>query len=499
MKIKSLITILFLFYFSNIFCQVTNLRNGLWSDHTLWSSNKIPDSTRDVVLAFDITVDIDASCKSLFVNGHTTTVNAGVNLCVSEIGSCNAKSPNIIFIIADDMGWDVFGNYPGISGTKANTPTIDSLARNGITFTNFWVNPVCAPTRAALLTGKYAFRTGVGGVQTPQTATLQNTETVIQKYFKDSTADKYATAVIGKWHVNAGNNLNAPENFGVGYYSGIFVGAVQNYFSWTQTSGGTQQTITTYATTHFVNQSVNWIQQQTKPFFLWLAFNAPHTPFHRPPLNLITNQNLVDNPSIINANPYPYYLAAIEAMDREIARLIASLTPDQKQNTVFVFIGDNGTPAQVAQTPYLINGTKSKLFQGGINTPLIVSGKNVTRKNVLETALLQGPDMFATFADIAGAGNSNYKDGSSIKPLFTNAAAAQRSFVYSEQFGNTSTTDDGYTIRNSNYKLIHLQSGTEYFYKINTDPFETTNLLLNTLTAEAQQNLDQLRQIKAGL
>ena len=496
---KLYVVLLFTFYFSNSFCQVTNLRAGLWSDNTVWSDNKIPDSTRDVVLTFDITIDIDASCKSLLVNGHTTTVNTGVNLCVGENSGCNYKTPNIIFIIADDMGWDVFGNYPGITGTKATTPTIDSLARNGITFTNYWVNPVCAPTRAALLTGKYAFRTGVGGVQTPQTATLQSTETVIQKYIKDSTTDKYATAVIGKWHVNGGNQLNAPENFGVDYFTGIFTGAVQNYFSWTQTSGGAQQTITTYTTTHFVNQSVAWIQQQTKPFFLWIAFNAPHTPFHRPPLTLISNQSLTDNQTTINANPYPYYLASIEAMDREIARLISSLTPEQKENTVFVFMGDNGTPRQVAQVPFIINGTKNKLFQGGINTPLVVSGKNITRKNVVETAMVQAADMFTTFADITGAGNTNYQDGISIKPLFTNAAAVQRTFVYSEQFGNTSTIDDGYTIRNANYKLIHLQSGTEYFYKISTDPFETVNLLLNTLSAEAQQNLDALRLIKAGL
>ena len=414
-------------------------------------------------------------------------------------GGSTSVSPNIIFIIADDMGWDVFGNYPGITGTKANTPTIDSLARNGITFTNFWTNPVCAPTRASLLTGRYGFRTGVGGVQTPQSAVLQNNETIIQKYINDQTGNKYATAVIGKWHVSSGTQLSAPENLGAGYYSGIFIGAVQDYYSWTQTSSGAQQTITTYTTTHLVNQSVSWIQQQTKPFFLWLAFNAPHTPFHRPPLSLITDQTLVTNQTTINANPYPYYLAAIEAMDKEIAHLISSLTSAQKENTVFVFIGDNGTPAQVAQSPYTALTTKNTLAQGGINTPLIVCGKNITRKNVTETALVQAPDLFTTFADIAGAGSAAYQDGISAKPLFTNANAAKRTFVYSEQFGNTSTTNDGYAIRNADYKLIHLQSGTEYFYKVSTDPFEQTNLLSISLSAEAQQNLDQLRQIKAGL
>lgn len=414
----------------------------------------------------------------------------------------NAKSsPNIIFIIADDLGWDAFGNYPGISAAKGNTPTLDSLAHSGITFLNFWVNPVCAPTRASLLTGKYGFRTGVGAVQSPQTAVLRNNETVIQKYINDKTANAYATAIIGKWHVSS--DLNAPENFGIQYYSGIFgggVGGAGGYYNWTETSRGTQQTITTYTTTHLVNQSVKWIQQQTKPFFLWLAFNAPHIPFHRPPLNLITNKSLSDNQDSIRANPFPYFFASIEAMDKEIARLISSLSIAQKENTVLVFIGDNGTSRNITQDPYKNNHSKNSLFQGGINTPLIVCGKNITRRNVVEAAMVQAQDMFATFADIAGTGISNYQDGVSIKPLFTDANASKRTFVYSERFGADAQPDNnGYTIRNAKYKLIHLENGTEMFFKLADDPFEKTNLLLSTLSEETQQNLDQLRKIKAGL
>lgn len=409
------------------------------------------------------------------------------------------SSPNIIFILIDDMGWDVFGNYPNINGTKATTPNINALAQSGITFINFWTNPVCSPTRASLLTGKYGFRTGVGGVQTPPTATLNASETIIQKYINTQTSNKYATAVIGKWHVSGNTDLNAPENFGVNYFSGIINGAVSDYYNWTQTSGGSQQNVTNYATTQLVDSSINWINQQTKPFFLWLAFNAPHTPFHRPPLSLITDQSLSNNTASINANKYTYYLAAIEAMDKEIGRLISTLTTAQKENTVFVLMGDNGTPTQVAQIPYVTNGTKSTLFQGGINTPLIISGKNVTRKNVVETALIQVQDLFPTFASIAGAGSGNYQDGISITPLFTDANATKRTYVYTEQFGQSSPTTDGYTIRNTDYKLINLENGTEHLYKLSSDPFEQTDLLLSTLTTEAQQNLTQLRNYKTNL
>lgn len=426
---------------------------------------------------------------------------------VLNLVSCNKQSasigtsistatlPNIIFIIADDMGWDAFGNYPNTSGTKAITPTLDSLARSGVTFNNCWVNPECSPTRAAILTGKYGFRTNVGTAG----AILANSETIIQKYISNKTNNAYANAVIGKWHVSQANQLNAPTDFGIQYFAGIMPGALADYYNWTENINGINQTITTYATTQLVNQSTSWIQQQTKPFFLWLAFNAPHTPFHRPPLSLITNQSLVTNQTTINANPLPYYLASIEAMDKEIARLISSLSIAQKENTVFVVIGDNGTTQQVAQTPYISTKVKSTLYQGGVNTPLIICGKNVTRKNIVETAMIQAPDLFATFADLAGAGSDNYQDGISIKPLFTNANASKRSFIYTEIFGSTPANNDGYALRNENYKLIHLQNGTDYFYNISIDPFEKINLMTATLNPDASSNLTQLRQIKAGL
>jgi arylsulfatase B len=437
--------------------------------------------------------------KNIFITYFFLVLLSSCKKDNDSIISSTTDAPNIIFIIADDLGWDAFGNYPGITSTKAKTPTIDSLAKNGITFTNYWVSPECAPTRASILTGKYGFRTGVGGVQTPQTDVLGSNETIIQKYITDKTNNRYANALIGKWHVSGNAQLNAPENFGVQFYSGLFTGAVTDYYNWTQTSNGIQQNITTYTTTHFVNQSVSWIQQQTKPFFLWLAFNAPHTPFHVPPSSLITNQTLVNTTTAINANPLPYYLAAVEAMDKEIARLISSMSTTQKENTVFVFMGDNGTPSEVAQQPFNTIKSKGSLFQGGINCPLVICGKGITRKNVIETALVQGPDMFATFSDIAGAGSSNYQDAISLKPLFTDANANKRSFTYSEMFNSTPVNNNGYTLRNENYKLIHLTNGTEYFFKVSIDPFEQTNLLLTTMSTEAQQNLSQLRQIKTTL
>jgi arylsulfatase B len=438
---------------------------------------------------------IFGSCSKSKVGDDPMPIITPINSTPPSTSS--TSTPNIIFIIADDLGWDVFGNYPNITGTKASTPTIDSLAKNGITFTNFWVNPECAPTRAAMLSGKFGFRTGVGSAQ--GNSTLPSTETIIHKYINDKTANSYATAAIGKWHISPLNQLSGPENFGVQYYAGFLPAAINDYYNWTETSGGKQQTITTYTTTQFVDKSVAWVKQQVKPFFLWLAFNAPHTPFHRPPLNLIKNQSLANTPAAINGNQYTYYLASIEAMDKEIARLIASLTPIQKENTVFIFAGDNGTPSQVTQAVFKTNGAKGTLFQGGINTPLIVCGKNVTRKNIIETALVNAPDMFPTIADLAGAGSEKYQDGVSIKPLFTNENATKRTFIYSDYFSVPVDPFDGYSIRNDKFKLISLKTGTELLYNLSTDAFEKTNLLSGTLSTEAKQNLESLRVIKNSL
>ena len=444
---------------------------------------------KEVVIMIFFMIVLFVSCKKNSSIDPNNNYSDSIN---------NNSRPNIIFIIADDLGWDAFGNYPNITSTKAITPTLDSLARNGITFTNYWVTPLCTPTRAALLTGRYAFRTGVGGIN-PALDYLHSTETIIHKYLTDHTGNAYATALIGKWHVTGPTDLSAPENFGIQYFLGYTGGEVSDYYNWTQVSGGAQQNITTYATTYFVNKSIDWIQQQIKPFFLWLAFNAPHMPFHRPPLNLISDQSLVSDTAVINLNPLPYYLAAIEAMDKEIARLIASLTPEQKSNTIFVFMGDNGTPTQVAQRPFLLGRAKGYLYQGGINTPLIIAGKNVARVGQTDTSLVNTTDMFSTIADMAGTGVSVYEDGKSIKPLLSSSQANFNNYVYTEQFDNIPGNADGYAIRNVSYKLIHLDNGTEYFYHITTDPFERTNLLLNALSAEADQNLSQLRLYKSQL
>jgi arylsulfatase A-like enzyme len=218
---------------------------------------------------------------------------------------------------------------------------------------------------------------------------------------------------------------------------------------------------------------VEWTGEQQKPWFLWLAFNAPHTPFHLPPANL-HNRELSGTVSDITDNPLPYYFAAIEAMDTEIGRLLDSLDEETRTNTIVIFVGDNGTPAQVAQSPYSRRKAKGSLYQGGINVPLFVSGPGITRVNERETALVNTTDLFATIAALAGVNVSTVNDSVSFANLYDIGQEHERFFQYSEH-----STDEGeeWTVSDSMYKLIESSTGEQQLYQLTVDPYENDDLL----------------------
>ena len=230
---------------------------------------------------------------------------------------------------------------------------------------------------------------------------------------------------------------------------------------------------------------MDWINSQEKPWFLWLAYNAPHTPFHIPPSNMHSQGTLPVYLEGMNATPY--YMAAIEAMDFQIGRLLASLSDEERENTIILFIGDNGTPNQVAQSPYSNNTVKGTLYQGGINTPMLVSGKGVSRTGE-DDNLITGTDFFCTIAQLAGSNVAELNDSKSFLPLLSNAGT-HRSFQYSEK---NDGTEDLWTISNGNYKLIINANGDEKLYDINADPYENNNLLSNTLTTQQSQAKETL-------
>lgn len=377
----------------------------------------------------------------------------------------NVTKPNVILIIADDMGLDATPGYT-VGNIKPKMPNLEALQKNGLTFNNFNTNPLCSPTRATIISGKYGFKTGVLTVND----ILPNSETILQKYISENTQKAYNTAVIGKWHLAGNSTTFNPETLGIDYYAGVLSGGLPSYTNWTLREDGNAIPQTTYSTEKFTDLAVTWIGQQSKPFFLWLAYNAPHAPFHVPPAQMHNQGNLSQNTADINTNSLPYYIASIEAMDFQIGKLMTSLTAEQKANTIIIFIGDNGTPNQVAQT-YNRNKVKNTVYQGGINTPLIISGSGVERTGV-DNSLINSTDLFATIAALCGVDVETYYDSKSFSSLLKTSKKI-RDFTYSEVKDNAI---DEYAIRNLKNKLIIKTDGSEEFYDLEKDPLETDNL-----------------------
>lgn len=401
-------------------------------------------------------------------------------LCaVLSITACKVKEfryerpPNILLIIADDLGKDATNGFT--EGTiKPHTPHIDSIRVNGLSFTNFWTYSSCSPTRASMICGKYGYRTGVTWVH----QVLSPKETILQKFIKDSGSVDYATAVIGKWHLAGKNNPTFnPETLGLDYYAGFIGGGVDNYNSWPFTEDGATTYRKTYITQTFTNLAVKWVKEQQKPWFLWWAHVAPHTPFHAPPAEMHSQGPLETYKK--DMAPQPYHMAMIESLDYEIGRFLDSIPEDTRNNTVIIFLGDNGTAGQVAQFPYTVDKSKKTLYQGGINCPLFVCGPGVLRKGV-DDNLITSTDIFATIAEIAGVKVKSIHDSHSFKHLL-HKKGHHRDFQYSEM-------NDGkvnaWVISNGKYKLFTHADGHEEFYSLLEDPYEYNDLIGQELTKE---------------
>lgn len=421
---------------------------------------------KSVLLLFIVLVTF--SCSKKTNDGEIST------------GMSNTGSPNILFIIADDLGKDAINGFSeGI--IKPNTPNIDAIRNNGISFNNFWSYPTCTPTRASIITGKYGYRTGLKSVGDE----LSISETTLQEYISTQTSNKYASAIVGKWHLSGNNTAINPEIFGIDYYAGLIRGAVDDYYQWQLSEDGATSQNTEYITEVFTDLSIDWINQQSKPWFMWLAYNAPHTPFHVPPSNMHSQGNL---PAYTNRlDPIPYYMAAIEAMDFQMGRLLENISEDERNNTIIIFIGDNGTPNQVAQSPYSNSTVKNTLHQGGINVPMFISGNSIFRSGT-DNNLITSTDLFATIAEIAGSSINEIHNSKSFKSLFTESTNI-REYQYSELVNGA---DDEWTISNGTYKLIANSVGMQEMYNLLNDPYENNNLLNGTLSIIEQNKKTEL-------
>lgn len=377
-------------------------------------------------------------------------------------------SPNILLIVADDLGIDAIKGF-GLDTEAPNTPNLDNLRANGLSYINTWATPQCTPTRAAIMSGKHGINTGV--MRPPGNLDLVHES--IFNYINNNSENDYATAVIGKWHISNTSDYDHPIQHGVDHYEGLFNASVNDYYNWEKVENGEAQQIEEYATTNLTNSAIDWIGEQDQPWFLWLAHVAPHSPWHVPPTGLYS----IDNPT----SNIQKYQAAIEAMDHEIGRLLENIDEDQLDNTIIVFVGDNGTPNPVLQ--HYPNGhSKSSVYEGGLRVPMIMTGKGVSRKGEIESGLAQVTDLYATIAELtSGQLNGGIHNSLSLKSSMSCADAIDRQFLYSD-YENGNTLE--WAIKNDQYKMIKDEDGNIQFFDISMDILEENNLFLSLTTEQ---------------
>ncbi len=398
---------------------------------------------------------------------------------------------NVLIVVADDLGVDHVRVY-GEGTTTPATTNLDALAGRGVLFRNAWAYPTCSPTRAALNTGRHPFRTGVGSPG----AQLATNEFTVPEVL-DAQSSGYAHAWIGKWHLGSNRATAHPTDAGWSHFTGLLGGGVPDYYRWPRVANGVSSISTTYSTTQIVDDALAWIQQQQTPWLCVVAFNAPHTPYHSPPAHLHSQVLAGLDPS---TTPFPFYQAAVEAMDAEIGRLFATLGTVMDSTNV-VFLGDNGTPRQVSRAPFSPRHAKGTAYEGGAGVPFIVAGPVVVGGGREVSALVSAVDLPAAIGALAGVDHRTplvMSDSVSFVPYLTDPAQAPlRAALYTESFSNGAnpSTDGFAAARDSSYKLIQRLAPTgvtEEVYDLVQDPFETRNLVSLGLGAAAQSARDRL-------
>ncbi|MBI1357822.1 MAG: sulfatase-like hydrolase/transferase [Acidobacteria bacterium] len=294
----------------------------------------------------------------------------------SEQSPAADAKPNIVIVFADDMGFQDAG-FQG--SPDCETPHLDALAREGVRFDNGYVtHPFCSPSRAALLTGRYQQRFGhennmVFDLQDRETGLPLN-EITLANLLGDA---GYTTGLVGKWHLGA-HPIYHPFRRGFQHMYG-FVGGGHDYFD-PGAPGQTEQHLipierdgevvpeTEYLTTALGREAASFVRQRAddEPFFLYLAFNAPHTPLQAPD-EMLARFASIEDPGRRT------YAAMVWALDDAVGRLEAALAETgRKDNTLLFFLNDNGGPAGNKSSNAPLRGTKRTLYEGGVRVPFLV-------------------------------------------------------------------------------------------------------------------------------
>jgi arylsulfatase A-like enzyme len=395
----------------------------------------------------------------------------------------SAPRPNIVYILADDLGWkDV-----GFHGSDIKTPNIDKLAREGARLEQFYAQSMCTPSRAALMTGRYPFRYGLQTAVIPSASKygLATDEWLLPQALKEA---GYKTAIVGKWHLGHGDRKYWPRQRGFDYQYGPVLGEI-DYFThaahgktdWYRNNQLVKEQ--GYVTTLLGNDAVKLIgsHDPKTPLFLYLAFTAPHAPYQAPKEYLDMYKHIAD-PS------RRAYAAMITAMDDEIGRVIAALEKKKmRENTLIIFQSDNGGPRSAQFTgeidmskstipadngPY--RDGKGTLYEGGTRVVALATWPGHIKLGSVVDQPIHMVDMYPTLAGLAGASLSKSKplDGLNVWPAIGEGKPSPRhEVVYN--IGPFFAA-----VREGDWKLVWqatLPSRIELF-NLAQDPSEKTNL-----------------------
>ena len=392
-------------------------------------------------------------------------------VCFSILFSCSIESdskPNIIIILADDAGYSDFG-FMGSDEIK--TPNIDQLALDGVTFNNAYVSAsVCSPSRAGLLTGMYQQRFGHEcNLDSDVNNSFDPNQITIAEALK---TEGYNTGLIGKWHLGD-KTQNHPLKNGFDYFWGFISGARNYFYDPNEKSRNSiRNVVENYSETNFEgyltdvlgNKAVNFIDknhQSNTPFFLFLSFNAPHTPMQ-------AKNEVLEK---FKDNPRRVYASMMWSMDEAIGNVIDGLKENnQYDNTIIYFLSDNGAAMSNDASPFPFKGWKGNQYEGGIKTPMIMTWKNKIKSNTQFDGFISALDIFKTSLEASNVDKEFMMnaDGKNIMNYLNDNNIKNENLFWRK--------DKMATVRSGNYKLIRLNDTSTVLYNIKKNYFEDDNI-----------------------
>ena len=395
-----------------------------------------------------------------------------------------AKPPNVVVILADDLGR---GDYSAFGTKDLRTPNVDRLCREGMTFDNFYANCcVCSPTRAALLTGCYPDRVGVPGVIRDVPANswgyLAPQATLLPKLLKPA---GYHSAIVGKWHLGLASP-NTPNDRGFDHFHGFLGDMMDDYWSHLRNGHNfmrhNTETIAPegHATDLFSDWTCDYLAERAKdgqPFFLYLAYNAPHDPLQPPPEWLAKVRQREPEMSEQRAK----LVALIEHMDSGIGRVLATLDrTDLADNTLVVFTSDNGGVTNYGANNGPWRSGKTHMYEGGIRVPCVARWPGQIAPGSRTERPCLSMDLFATVLEAAEVTPPEGIDGVSFLATLQGRKAdvPLRDLYFVRREGGPAY--GGKTIealRRGNWKLVQDSPFAPLeLFNLASDPLETTNL-----------------------